>query len=71
VQSESELIKRAKKHDGEAFSLLYEANFERVFRYIKFKVGSQPEAEDMTQQVFVKAYEALPSFKDVSFQGGL
>ena len=69
MQNDPGLIERARRHDLEAFSQLYGENFERVFRYIKFKVGSQLEAEDMTQQVFVRAYEALPTFKDVSFTG--
>lgn len=71
MQNDPGLIERARRHDLEAFSQLYGENFERVFRYIKFKVGSQLEAEDMTQQVFVRAYEALPTFKDVSFSGWL
>lgn len=63
VQSEQELIRRAKERDSEAFSRLYEAYFDKIYRYIIIKIGSQMEAEDMTQQVFLKALQAIPSYK--------
>jgi RNA polymerase sigma-70 factor (ECF subfamily) len=34
-----------------------------VYRYLTLKTGSRAEAEDMTQQVFVKAYRSIRSFK--------
>jgi len=63
VQDEQSLIKRAQEHDRQAFAQLYEAYFDRIYRYIVLKTGDRTEAEDMTQQVFLKAMEALPSYK--------
>lgn len=59
---EEELIERARQHDEEAFRELYQANFDRVYRYLRLKVGSKMEAEDLTQQVFLKAYKGLGSY---------
>lgn len=59
---QEELIERARRHDNEAFAEIYRAHFDRVYRYLRFKLGSEVEAEDMTQQVFLKAYRALPSY---------
>jgi len=63
VQDEENLVRRAKQHDGEAFSQLYEEYFDKIHRYIVLKIGDRMEAEDITQQVFLNAIKAISSFK--------
>jgi len=63
VQNEESVVCSAQKGDGEAFSLLYEENFDKLYRYMMLRVSDRAEAEDMTQQVFIKAFEALPGYK--------
>jgi len=63
VQQEKDLVERAKKGEPEAFEQLYEAYFNRVYRYVVLKVGSRVDAEDLTQQVFLKALESIESFR--------
>ena len=62
MQNEESLVRRAKEGDKEAFSQLYEAHFDRIYRYVALKTGDRIEAEDMTQQVFLKAYQSLSGF---------
>jgi RNA polymerase sigma-70 factor (ECF subfamily) len=73
VQNEESLVERAKQRDQEAFAQLYEEYFGRIYRYIVFKIGDEMEAEDMTQQVFLKALRSISSFrwKGVSFSAWL
>jgi len=59
-----ELIYRAKSGDGEAFSQVYEECFTPIFRYIYLRVKNKAEAEDLTQAVFLKAYQSLPGFRE-------
>jgi RNA polymerase sigma-70 factor (ECF subfamily) len=61
-----EIIDKAKKGDKEAFSFLYTAYFTPLYKYIYFRVGSRADAEDLTQDVFVKAYS---SFGRYSYSG--
>ena len=63
MEDERELVERARRSDPEALSRLYETYFDRIYRYVAVRVGSTEEAEDLTQQVFLQAFEALPSFK--------
>ena len=63
MQDEESLVRRAKEGDAQAFAQLYEAYFERIYRYVAFKIGDRIEAEDMTQQVFLNAYQSFSSFK--------
>jgi RNA polymerase sigma-70 factor (ECF subfamily) len=63
VQDEQCLVQKAQQKDKEAFAELYEAYFDKIYRYIMLKTGNQADAEDMTQQVFLKALKSLPSYK--------
>jgi len=73
VQDEQNLVRRAQEQDQEAFAELYEAYFDKIYRYIVLKIGDRTEAEDMTQQVFLKVLKSLPSYKwkDVPFSAWL
>lgn len=61
AQRDSQLITQACQGDKEAFGDLYELVLEEVYRYIFFRVNVSEEAEDLTEQVFLKAWENLSS----------
>ena len=63
MQEELNLVQRARQGDQEAFARLYETHFDKIFRYMVLKIRNQTEAEDLTQQVFVRAYESIGSYK--------
>jgi RNA polymerase sigma-70 factor (ECF subfamily) len=49
--------------DPNAFGELYDRFVERVYRYLYFRAGGHPEAEDLTEQVFLKAWEAIGRYR--------
>jgi RNA polymerase sigma-70 factor (ECF subfamily) len=49
--------------DPHAFGELYDRFVERVYRYLYFRTGSHPEAEDLTEHVFLKAWEAIGRYR--------
>lgn len=51
------------ERDANAFGELYDLFVERVYRYLYFRTGSHPEAEDLTEQVFLKAWEAIGRYR--------
>ena len=63
MQDEEKVVQRAQKNDPNAFAELYDEYFDKIYRYIALKIGDREEAEDMTQQVFLKAYQSISSFK--------
>ncbi len=63
MQDEGNLVRQAKQGDQKAFARLYEDCFDRIYRYVVLRIGDRTEAEDLTQQVFLNAYQSLPSFK--------
>ena len=63
VQDEESLVQRAKEHDEAALTQLYEENFDKIYRYTVLKIGDRTEAEDMTQQVFLKAFKSISGYR--------
>ncbi len=53
----------AAQADPAAFDALYRRYLARVYRYLRAHVGSDDEAADLTQQVFLKALDALPRYR--------
>lgn len=57
------ILAESAKCDAGAFGELYERYYVRVYRYIYHRVGHTSDAEDITALVFMKALEALPSYR--------
>jgi len=56
------LVERAQAGDAEAFGLIYDRYLDTVFRFIYFRVGSRPLAEDLTADTFLRALKRIGSF---------
>ncbi|MBN6055816.1 sigma-70 family RNA polymerase sigma factor [Nonomuraea sp. RK-328] len=56
------LVLRAKTGDTEAFGTLYDRYVGLVYRYIYFRVGSHPLAEDLTSETFLRALRRVADF---------
>lgn len=63
IASEDELVRRAVRGDAEAFGDLYMLNLDKIYRYVFYKVGNEREAEDLTEQVFLSAWEAIGRYR--------
>ncbi len=61
--TEKELAERAAKRDKKAFGELYDRYIDKLYKYIYFKCRSTEEAEDLTSQVFMKAWEAIENYR--------
>jgi len=62
--TDSELVQRAKAGDKEAFDLLVTRHEGRVYGLCLKMLGNPEDAEDVLQEVFVKAFQSLPSFRE-------
>ena len=60
---DQQLVERAQRGDKRAFELLVEKYQRKLARLISRLVRDPGEVEDVTQEAFVKAYRALPSFR--------
>jgi RNA polymerase sigma-70 factor (ECF subfamily) len=57
------LVSRAIGGDVQAFGKLYTSHVTRIYRYAFYNVRHKQHAEDITQEVFLKAWKAIKSCK--------
>ena len=63
VPSDLELIRAAAAGDAAAFEQLYRQHYRRVYSLCLRMLGSQTQAEDLTQEVFLQVFRKLGSFR--------
>lgn len=63
---EADLVQRAIRRDADAFGKLYDMHMDRVYRHIYYRVGNESDAEDLTQQVFLRAWQAIGRYRKSS-----
>ena len=61
--SDEMLINKAVKGDKSSFEALYCRYVDPIYRYIFFRVNHPLQTEDMTEEVFTRALEALPTLR--------
>jgi len=66
MKEEESLIQKAKEGDGNAFGELYDAYQPRIYRFVFLKTGGKQDAEDITHQVFLSAWQNMGKYE---FQG--
>jgi RNA polymerase sigma-70 factor, ECF subfamily len=57
------LVDKAKSGDMNAFGRLYDIHVDRIYRHIYYRTGKNEDARDLTQEVFIKAWQALPKYR--------
>jgi RNA polymerase sigma-70 factor (ECF subfamily) len=61
---EQRLISRAKEGDMDAFESLVKTHQQAIYRLCRRMTGRHQLADDVAQETFIKAYFALPGFRD-------
>lgn len=61
--TEESLVERAVQRDRAAFTALYDKYVDRIYRHVYYRVSNQSEAEDITQEVFIRAWKAINKYK--------
>jgi RNA polymerase sigma-70 factor (ECF subfamily) len=68
---EAQWIRQAQAGDRKAFAALVERYWSRIHRWLHGLTGNAHSAEDLTQDAFLKAWSALPSFTGTGFKAWL
>ena len=68
--TEWDLIRRVLSGDALAERQLYEAHVDRVFRLAYRMTGDATQAEDLTQETFIRAFDRLADYRGESAFGG-
>lgn len=66
------ILNKAQGGSQEAFGQIYDLYFKKIYRFIFFRVGHKESAEDLTEEVFLKAFSKIGSIKETkAFEGWL
>lgn len=65
-EREGDLVRRAKEGDADAYGALVGLYQERIYSMIYNMTGNHDEADDLTQEAFIKGFRSLKSFKENS-----
>lgn len=60
--NERALVDRCRRHDAEAFGKLVDAYQNRVYGFVRRMVPNPEEASDITQEVFIRAFQSFGRF---------
>jgi len=60
---ERALVQRASAHDANAFAQLYDRYVAKIYKYIYYRTGASMSVEDLTAQVFLKAWESIDGYR--------
>ena len=63
MTDDKELVKRTLRGDRKAFEMIIRKHQQPLFNYIGRQVGEQEMALDFTQEVFLRAYASLSTFR--------
>jgi RNA polymerase sigma-70 factor (ECF subfamily) len=59
----NDLVLRAIRRDADAFGDLYDRYVDGIYRYLAFRVRNPTDAEDLSEQVFLRAWQAIGSYR--------
>lgn len=60
---EHALVARAQHGDTAAFAQIYDQHVDAIYRYVRLRVPTNEEAEDITEDVFLRAWEKLAGYR--------
>ncbi len=67
LDAEKSLVKGAVGGEASAFGLLYDYYQPKIYRFVLMKVGRREEAEDLTHQVFLNAWQNIKNYESRGF----
>lgn len=63
IEEAPDVITRARTGDREAFAELYDEYVDRVYRYLLYRVRESADAEDLTSEVFTRAFANIHRYR--------
>ena len=59
-----QLVEKSQGGDAQAFGRIYERHAPAVFRFLYARMDSRFDAEDLTEEVFLRAWRSLPGYQE-------
>jgi RNA polymerase sigma-70 factor (ECF subfamily) len=63
VEGEENLIRQAQAGSAESFGTLYDHYVPQIYRFVLLKVTAREEAEDLTHEIFLRAWRKIKAYQ--------
>ena len=63
LESERNLIERARQGDDASWRAIYEATCDRLHAFLCFQIGDRDEAKDILQDTYLRAFQKLKTYR--------
>lgn len=63
-QNDAILVAQARSGDAEAYGVLYRRYVDPIYGYLFIRLGDSKEAEDLTEDVFFRSFQALGGYRE-------
>jgi len=63
LPTDGELVDRLRKGDEQAFEILYNRYFKRIYHFVERRVRVRADAEETTQEVFIAVFSSIDTFR--------
>jgi RNA polymerase sigma-70 factor (ECF subfamily) len=63
LESERNLIERARQGDDASWRAIYEATCDRLLAFLCFQIGDRDEAKDILQDTYLRAFQKLKTYR--------
>ncbi len=67
IDGEDKIVLGAIAGDASAFGVLYDRYQPAIYRFVALKVGRREDAEDITHQVFLRAWQSVGTYEGRGF----
>lgn len=65
ADADDKIVGAAVEGDAHAFGLLYDRYHGMIYRFVAVKIGRREDAEDITHQVFLAAWQNIRNYRDL------
>ena len=62
----SDLIDKIRQGDQQSFELFYNQEFEKIYRFVSFKISERTETEEIVQDIFFSFWDHVRQGKDAT-----
>ena len=63
LQSDRNLIERARQGDPAAWRVIYDSTCDRLFGFLCYQIGDRDEAKDILQETYLQAFRRLETYR--------
>lgn len=61
--SDEHLVERLRRGDSQAFQILYDRYFKRIYHFLDRRLSNRADAEETTQEVFFNVFNSIETFR--------